>query len=145
MSPTPSTGTPAGENTGTPRAVEDETEKLIALSLIVDHMLPGRWGEARRPSAAELRATRVTRLDIEEASAKVRDGGPGDEPDDLALGHIWAGHVPLTMVPGRPVPDAAGPVPSGLPASLATWLAAYEPNPDGKGAGTATRPVRAEP
>ncbi len=52
MSPTPSTGTPAGENTSPGAGTLAETEKLIALSLIVAHMLTERWGEGRRPSAA---------------------------------------------------------------------------------------------
>jgi hypothetical protein len=42
---------------------------------------------------------------IVEASAKIRTGGPNDEPEDLDL-EVWAGHVPVSSVAGAPVPDA---------------------------------------
>ena len=45
-------------------------------------------------------------LPIEEGSAKVRTGGPIDDEEDLDL-PVWAGVVPLRLVPGEPVQDAA--------------------------------------
>ena len=53
-------------------------------------MCRGRWSDARHPSAKELGATVIVRLDLAEASAKVRSGGPVDQEEDLEL-EVWAG------------------------------------------------------
>jgi hypothetical protein len=74
----------------------------------VYHVVPGRARDSRPPSPEELRATRVTRFEIEEASAKVRTGGPNEEPADLELTSFWAGVLPLRVVLGTPVPDERG-------------------------------------
>jgi nitroimidazol reductase NimA-like FMN-containing flavoprotein (pyridoxamine 5'-phosphate oxidase superfamily) len=91
---------------GAASEVTDEAERLAALEAIVEHVLPGRWREVRPPSPQELRATMVLRVPIREASAKIRTGGPLDGPEDLAW-PCWAGHVPLELVAGAPVPDGA--------------------------------------
>ncbi len=88
---------------GTAVTVEGD-EKLVGLRAISDHLRPGRWQEVREPNDVELRQTSVLRLDVEEASAKARRGGPIDEPEDLAL-PVWAGVLPCEMVWGTPVPD----------------------------------------
>lgn len=69
-------------------------EAARALDAVVDHALPGRSVECRGPTEAERRATRVLALDLVEASVKVREGGPRDAANDLALPH-WAGVLPL--------------------------------------------------
>ena len=84
--------------------VDDPDEKEAALRALVEHVVPGRMAEARPPSAIELRKTSVLRLPITEASAKVRTGGPIDDPDDLAL-PVWAGQLPLSTSYGSPVPE----------------------------------------
>ncbi|MCX4678697.1 pyridoxamine 5'-phosphate oxidase family protein [Streptomyces sp. NBC_01433] len=83
--------------------VTDPEERRIALDAIVDQVVPGRSRDARPADAKELAATAVIRLDLDEVSAKVRTGGPGDEPADVALPH-WAGIVPLTRGYAEPVP-----------------------------------------
>lgn len=88
--------------------VDDDAEKRRAFDVIVEHVLPGRSAEARATSPSELRATLVLRLPIAEASAKVRTGGPVDDADDLNL-PVWAGVVPLRLLPDAPVPDPAQP------------------------------------
>lgn len=85
-------------------AVENATEKAAAVRAIVDHVLPGRSEECRGPTDAELRATRVIRLPIDEASAKIRSGPPIEEPDDLSLPY-WGGVIPMQAVLGPPVAD----------------------------------------
>ena len=90
---------------GMARAVNDPTEKLEALRLLSEHILPGRWVESRLPNEKELKATLVMRLPIEEFSAKVRQGPPVDDEEDYAFS-TWAGVVPLTMVAGEPIDDA---------------------------------------
>jgi nitroimidazol reductase NimA-like FMN-containing flavoprotein (pyridoxamine 5'-phosphate oxidase superfamily)/GNAT superfamily N-acetyltransferase len=84
--------------------VVDLDEKRLALHALVEHIAPGRMRELSSPSAGELSATLVVRIDIEEASAKQRAGDPVDTPRDLTL-DVWAGTVPLTLAPGTPRAD----------------------------------------
>jgi nitroimidazol reductase NimA-like FMN-containing flavoprotein (pyridoxamine 5'-phosphate oxidase superfamily) len=93
--------------------VEDEEEKRRAFDTIVEHVLAGRTQTARGASERELRKTLVLRVPIEEGSAKIRTGGPVDDDEDLAL-TVWAGVVPLRLIPGEPVQEPAQP--PGLPA-----------------------------
>ncbi|TLQ47149.1 pyridoxamine 5'-phosphate oxidase family protein [Streptomyces marianii] len=88
---------------GTARQVTDPEEKRTALDALVDHVIPGRSSDSRPANARELAATAVLRLDLDEVSAKVRTGGPDDDPEDLALPH-WTGVVPLVRGHGVPVP-----------------------------------------
>ena len=89
---------------GRARLVDDPRERQRALRLIVDHMVPGRSATLRPDTRKELAATGVLAVSLHEASLKARDGGPGDEPEDVAAG-TWGGHVPLRLVAGDPVPD----------------------------------------
>jgi nitroimidazol reductase NimA-like FMN-containing flavoprotein (pyridoxamine 5'-phosphate oxidase superfamily) len=82
----------------------DGEEKLRGLEAVTEHMVRGRWAESRPPTDQELKATSVLRLDIEEASAKVRTGGPKDEEADYAL-PIWGGHLPVSVKYGEPLDD----------------------------------------
>lgn len=84
--------------------VGDPREKDRALRAVVDHMATGRSEQCRPPTAEELRATRVVRLPITEASAKIRTGPPIEEPADLAL-EWWGGEIPIVTSRGTPVPD----------------------------------------
>jgi nitroimidazol reductase NimA-like FMN-containing flavoprotein (pyridoxamine 5'-phosphate oxidase superfamily) len=89
---------------GSASRVDDLDEKATALHAIVEHVVAGRAEGCRPPDDRELRATLVLRLALDEASAKVRSGGPKDDDDDLAL-PVWAGHVPVHLVAGDPVAD----------------------------------------
>lgn len=91
---------------GRAERVKDPEDARAAMAALVEHVVPGRTTESRPPTAEEMRATAVLRVPIREASAKVRVGGPVEEPADLALAH-WAGELPLALVPGPPVPDEA--------------------------------------
>ncbi|MGA7907278.1 MAG: pyridoxamine 5'-phosphate oxidase family protein [Candidatus Sulfotelmatobacter sp.] len=84
--------------------VEDPLEKIEALHALSDHILPGRWDDARQPNQRELKATSVLRVPIEEFSAKVRTGPPVDDEEDYSF-PTWAGVVPLEMVSGSPIND----------------------------------------
>ena len=88
---------------GNARLVQDRDEKLRALAALLDHVVSGRSADTRPPNPRELAATAVLALDLVEVSAKVRTGGPVDDPDDVALPY-WAGVVPLTLNAGTPVP-----------------------------------------
>lgn len=102
---------------GQARPVTERGEKVKALEAIVEHIVPGRWREVREPDDKELAATAVLSFPIEEASAKVRTGGPIDDEPDLER-EVWAGVLPLASAVGMPVPDAlldpAIPLPSYL-------------------------------
>jgi nitroimidazol reductase NimA-like FMN-containing flavoprotein (pyridoxamine 5'-phosphate oxidase superfamily) len=100
---------------GEARVVDDPDERLRALDLMVEHMVPGRSATIRRPTRKELAATQVLAVPLWEASLKVRAGGPDDEDDDVAV-YPWGGHIPLYRVAGAPVGDAGsrGPVPDDV-------------------------------
>jgi nitroimidazol reductase NimA-like FMN-containing flavoprotein (pyridoxamine 5'-phosphate oxidase superfamily) len=87
---------------GPARLVEDEGERARALDLIVDHMIPGRAATLRANTRKELAATAVLAVPLHEASMKARDGGPVDEPEDVAAG-VWGGHIPIRRVASAPV------------------------------------------
>ncbi|MDQ3733382.1 MAG: pyridoxamine 5'-phosphate oxidase family protein [Actinomycetota bacterium] len=94
---------------GTPRTVDDPDEKSRALSLVVDHVVPGRMETLRPHTRKELAATSVLALSLAEASVKARTGDPIDDESDLQNGG-WAGVIPLRVVADEVVTaaDAAG-------------------------------------
>jgi uncharacterized protein len=91
---------------GTARLVEDPQEKLAALEAVTNHLVPDRWDHARTPTRKELAATAVLALPLDEASVKVRGGGPKDDPEDYDSG-IWAGVLPAALSFGQAEPDPA--------------------------------------
>jgi nitroimidazol reductase NimA-like FMN-containing flavoprotein (pyridoxamine 5'-phosphate oxidase superfamily) len=99
--------------------VEDPEEKMAALEAITENIVPGRWAEARWPTEQELKATSVLKLPLTEASAKIRTGGPKDKEEDLNF-PVWAGVLPLSLVPGNPVEHEASAV-HEVPAYVARY------------------------
>ena len=91
---------------GEAQLIDDPAEKLAALRVLSEHILPGRWEQARQPNEQELKATSVLRLSLAECSAKVRTGPPIDDAEDMNF-PVWAGVLPLDVFPGAPIPDAA--------------------------------------
>lgn len=91
---------------GSAVCVDDATARWSALEAFVEKVEPGRWDTVRRPSPAELKATIVLAFPLDEASAKVRAGGPVDAPADLDR-DVWAGVIPLSLRRGAPEPDRA--------------------------------------
>ena len=85
-------------------SLESAEDKMEALKAVVEHIMPGRWDDVRRPNAQELDATAVVSIAIDTASAKVRTGPPEDAPEDYALG-VWAGVLPLRQQASAPVAD----------------------------------------
>jgi nitroimidazol reductase NimA-like FMN-containing flavoprotein (pyridoxamine 5'-phosphate oxidase superfamily) len=88
---------------GRAHEVTDREEKLRAMERIVEHVVPGRWVDARQPNEGELDGTTILTISLDEASAKIRSGPPKDFDDDLAL-PIWAGVIPLELVASPPLP-----------------------------------------
>lgn len=89
---------------GIPERVHDPDEQYKALEVFTNKMQPGRWDDIRKPSANEWKATMIVSFPIEEASAKVRTGGPIDDEEDYAS-DFWAGVVPLRLQRLAPEPD----------------------------------------
>jgi uncharacterized protein len=79
---------------GTAHKVTNVDDKEARLKAMVEHMFPGRWDILRKMTSKELKATTILGLALNEVSAKVRSGPPGDDEDDYAL-PIWAGVIPL--------------------------------------------------
>ncbi|MDJ0343099.1 pyridoxamine 5'-phosphate oxidase family protein [Streptomyces sp. H10-C2] len=103
---------------GTAYQVTEPAERLEALDALVNQVVPGRADDSRRANARELAATSVIRLELLEVSAKLRTGGPNDEPEDAGLPY-WTGIVPVDRTYGAPVPaDDLDPA-IDLPAYLA--------------------------
>ena len=96
-------------------SVVDGEDKLKALSILTNHMMPGRWEEVRETTKKELAATLVLRVPLERVSVKVSDGGPDEFEDDGDDRSIWAGELPLRVVAGDPVVSEL--TPEGTPVS----------------------------
>ncbi|MEP6761689.1 MAG: pyridoxamine 5'-phosphate oxidase family protein [Sporichthyaceae bacterium] len=94
--------------------------KLQALEAITEHLMPGRWVEARHPNSKELAATLVLELPLTEWSVKVSDGPPDDAVEDLSR-DVWAGVVPVRETYGepQPAPDLRPGTP--LPGYVGSW------------------------
>jgi len=103
---------------GAARLVTDPAEKLAALRAVTDHLVPGRWEHAREPTRKELAATAVVAVPLDEASVKVRSGGPKDDPEDYDSG-IWAGVLPAALTFGPAEPDPALPPGVAIPDHIA--------------------------
>lgn len=105
---------------GTATAVREPVEKLAALQAIAEHILRGRWADARQPTEKELKATLVMRLPIQEFSAKVRTGPPIDDEEDYSF-PTWAGVVPLEMMSREPIRDERCDPALPVPAYAREW------------------------
>ncbi len=100
---------------GPARLLTDDEQRLAALQVITEQLVPGRWAGTRGPSRKELAATAVLAVPLAESSVKIRTGPPSDDEEDYAL-DVWAGVLPAALTfgpaeadprlrPGVPVPD----------------------------------------
>jgi hypothetical protein len=94
--------------------LEDPAAKWEALQVFTEHVAPGRWQEIRQPSEKELRSTTVLAIPLQEVSAKVRTGPPLDDEEDYTL-PVWAGVLPLELIPTTPLPDDRLPNQTAVP------------------------------
>lgn len=99
--------------------VTDPAAKSAALDAFVNQVIPGRSAECRGATEKELAASAVLALSLETAGAKIRDGAPSDDPEDLDLPH-WAGVIPLsvTAAAAEPAPEL---VDAEIPAHVRNW------------------------
>lgn len=104
---------------GRARPICEAEEKLAAIEAFSERLIPGRWAEVRWPTAKELRAIQVLSLPLDDASAKLRTGGPLDDEEDYSRDG-WAGVIPVALTAGPPLPDERlGPDIEPSPAVLA--------------------------
>ncbi|KKK23693.1 hypothetical protein ARAM_003437 [Aspergillus rambellii] len=90
--------------------VTDEAEKLWAMELITNSVVPDRWRNSRvPPDRAEMSSTVILKVTVVDGSGKIRDGGVGDERKDKdnaeVTGRIWTGVVPVWETFGEPIPS----------------------------------------
>lgn len=90
---------------GVPEQITDDAEADAALNVLVEALVPGRMSEVRPNTTKEVRATLTLRLPITEASAKIRNGPPVDDVEDMDA-DVWAGLLPITTTFGQPVTAA---------------------------------------
>lgn len=105
---------------GKARAIHDAPAKWDALRALTDGLIPGRWNDCRQPTELELKATWILTMPLDEASAKIRTGGPNDDEADLAT-NFWAGVIPFVKDVLPPVPHDALRAGIELPEYLRRW------------------------
>lgn len=98
---------------GTAQIIDDPQQKAHALKGVVDRFYPGRSMDLRANHAQEVKATMVIGMQIEEASAKTRAAGVGDDEEDMAT-PLWAGVIPVSTVIGAA--EISPHVPAGVEA-----------------------------
>ncbi len=103
---------------GYARELETEEKRLHALHCVSEHNFPGRWDEVRAPYDKELKQTGVLEVEIETASAKIRNGPPIDDYETYDE-RTWIGVVPVITALGQPLADSKVPKDVPIPGSLA--------------------------
>lgn len=81
------------------------TQHRAVLDQFVAVLIPGHEQAVREPTKQEIAATAVVRVALQDMAAKVRDGDPMDDQQDLDSS-VWAGVVPITQIAGQAVPAA---------------------------------------
>jgi nitroimidazol reductase NimA-like FMN-containing flavoprotein (pyridoxamine 5'-phosphate oxidase superfamily) len=92
---------------GKTRLVDTDAERWMAAERFTEHVMPGRWADARQPNASDMKKTMFIAVEIEEASVKFRAHGVGDDPEDMGL-NVWAGVLPIKPLPQSPETDETG-------------------------------------
>lgn len=93
---------------GYAKPVEKTEEKLYAMELITNSVVPERWANTRTPpDGAEMSSTTILRVSVETGSGKIRQGMPHDEAKDEKRSEItekvWTGVVPVYETFGNPI------------------------------------------
>lgn len=109
---------------GSVKKIEEKEAKDKALFVFMEHMMKGRWDGIREMNQEEFNRTLVVEMTIETASAKIRDVGVSDEPDDYNL-DVWAGLVPIKQVVEYPISDKGKPENIEIPKHVLDY---YEAN-----------------
>ncbi len=92
---------------GKTRLVDTDAERWMAAERFTEHVIPGRWADARQPRASDMKKTMFIAVEIEEASVKFRAHGVIDDAEDMDI-PVWAGILPLKLTPGTLEVDEMG-------------------------------------
>jgi len=106
---------------GKAEIVKNKKERMNALEIVSNQIIPDRWNEVRLPNENELKATQILKIEISEASAKIRKGPPVDDKYDYNL-PIWAGVIPINKCYGKPIADKKLDKSISIPSSVKTFL-----------------------
>lgn len=77
--------------------------KIPALEIVSNHLIPGLWDVSREMTAKEYAQTAVIGLELDDVTAKGREGGSLDQ--DEADSGLWAGQIPMVTKFEAPVPN----------------------------------------
>lgn len=94
---------------GNATLVDDPAEKLYAMELLTNSVVPERWVNTRiPPDESDMSSTSILRMKVTSASAKIRTGPPSDAKKDIERPglreRVWTGVVPVFETLGTPVP-----------------------------------------
>lgn len=111
---------------GYAKPVTDKEEKLYAMKIITDSVIPGRWNNSRTPpDSGELSSTTILRVKIKSGSGKIRTGGAHDDKKDTENGSVtgqtWTGVIPVWESFGQPVAGNENQV-SAVPSYISSYL-----------------------
>lgn len=122
---------------GTRAQPANRAEIEYAMRLITDSMVAGRWDNTRAPDEAEIAATRILKVRIDSASAKVRDSGVSDDAKDLkndeTTARVWTGVIPYVEVLGEPKPAGTNRV-AGVPSYIEEHVRGHNEKAGGQAA-----------
>ena len=99
-------------------SIVDTSDKVDALHIITEHLMPGRTSELRPHKSKELAATLVLRVPLDEVSVKINNKMPDEEVDDGDPRTIWAGVLPLRVVAGEPLTSELTPASTPVASSV---------------------------
>lgn len=122
---------------GTRGSPANRAEIEYAMRLITDSMVARRWDNSRAPDEAEVAATRILKVRIESASAKIRDSGVSDDAKDLkndeTTARVWTGVIPYVEVLGEPRPAGTNKV-AGVPSYIEEHVRGHNEKAGGQAA-----------
>ncbi|KKY31769.1 putative flavin-nucleotide-binding protein [Diaporthe ampelina] len=133
-------GTASLLDPGTRAAPANRDEIKYAMRLITDSMIAGRWDSSREPDEAEVAATRILKVRVGSASAKIRDSGVSDDAKDLrndeTTARVWTGVIPYVEVLGEPRPAGTNKV-AGVPSYIEDHVSGHNEKAGGQAAAAA--------
>lgn len=89
---------------GVAQVITDSAEKIQKLNHFIEHLYPGRLTIMRPMNTQEIKATALLRLKIDEGAAKMRQGPPKDDDEDMGA-LVWAGLAEFSHKVVKIIPD----------------------------------------